>query len=170
MAFIEIKPEAIPGNVFDMVGREWMLITAGTPDSFNTMTASWGALGVLWGRNTAMCFVRPQRYTHEFMEQNEYYTLSFYAEEYRPQLVVCGGTSGRDVDKVELTNFKAQPTPEGAVYFREAKLVIVCRKLYDEPFKPENFRVPDIDGAIYPTHDYHRMYVGEIVRVLIDIE
>ncbi|MDR3310113.1 MAG: flavin reductase [Oscillospiraceae bacterium] len=162
-----LKPEGITGNVFDKIGRGWMLITAGTPEKFNTMTASWGGLGVLWGKNVAFCFVRPQRYTYEFMESSDVYTLGFFPEKYRPQLVVCGGVSGRDTDKVEATGFKPLPTPDGGVYFQESELVIVCRKIYADDFKPELFLSPELAG-IYPGHDYHRMYIGEITAVYED--
>jgi len=167
MAFIEIKPETITLNPFELIGQGWMLITGGTLDKHNTMTASWGGLGVLWGKNVAFCFIRPGRYTFEFIESNDYFTLSFFEERFRPALVVCGGKSGRDIDKDAETGLLAQPTPEGAVYYREASLVLVCRKLYDHDFDPNHFLTADID-LNYPEKDYHRMYVGEIVRALRD--
>jgi len=168
MAFSEIKSDAISDNVFKLIGSEWMLITGGTLKSHNAMTASWGGLGVLWGKNVAFCFVRPQRYTHEFMDSGEYYTLSFFPENFKPALVVYGSTSGRDIDKDAETGLKAVPSPEGAVYYNEAKLVIVCKKLYADEFKPEKFTVSELDGLMYPARDHHTMYIGEIVRVLKD--
>jgi len=169
MAFIEIKPEGVAGNIFELIGKGWMLITGGTLAQHNTMTASWGGVGVLWGKNVSFCFIRPSRYTYEFVEAGDYYTLSFFEERFRPALVVCGGKSGREIDKDAETGLLPQPTPEGAVYYREAALVFVCRKLYTHDFDPGGFLVPDIEEA-YPEKDYHRMYIGEIVRVLRDDE
>ncbi len=92
--FTEIKPENIKENIFDMVGRQWMLVTAGNRDKFNTMTASWGGAGILWNKPVVFSFIRPQRYTFEFMEKNDCYTLSFYDESYRDALKICGSRSG----------------------------------------------------------------------------
>jgi flavin reductase (DIM6/NTAB) family NADH-FMN oxidoreductase RutF len=162
--FREIKPSDIKDNIFEMVGKQWMLVTAGNRDKFNTMTASWGGAGILWNKPVAFSFVRPQRYTFEFMEKFERYTLSFYEEGYRDALNLCGTISGRDTDKVS----QAGLTPvieNSAVYFDEAKLVLVCRKLYTQDIRPESF----VDKELlknYPENDYHRIYVGEIEKVL----
>ncbi len=161
-----IKPQDIKGNVFDAIGRKWMLITAGDKTGFNTMTASWGGMGVLWGKNVSFCFVRHERYTYGFMEKGDYYTLSFYGEEYREQLNLCGTKSGRDIDKVKETGFTPVFADCGAPYFAEAELVLVCKKLYSEEFKPELFVDPSVREACYPDEDYHRAYVGEIIEVL----
>ena len=165
MSFKKIQPEEIQENTFKIIGKDWMLVTAGTKENFNTMTASWGALGVIWRKNAAICFVRPTRYTYEFMENNEYYTLSIYEEQYRPQLTLCGTKSGRDIDKVKETGFTPAFAECGAPYFEEAKLVLVCKKMYFDDFKPENFLDETIDG-LYHENDYHRIFVGEILEVL----
>lgn len=162
--FNEIKPAEIRDNIFDLIGRQWMLITAGNEKSFNTMTASWGGAGVLWGKPVAFSFVRPQRYTYEFLEKSDRYTLSFYDERYRDALNFCGSHSGRSCDKVK----EAGLTPvidNGAVYFDEAKLVLICRKLYIQDITPECFIDKNI-AATYKGVDYHRVYVGEIEKVL----
>ena len=164
MAFTESSPESITDNPFKLIGKDWMLITAGATESFNTMTASWGGLGVLWERKIAVCFIRPTRYTYEFMERSANFTLSFFAEQHRKALAYCGSHSGRDGDKIAKTGL----TPirdKGVVYFNEARLVLVCRKLYFHDIDPKRF----LDGSIeslYPQKDYHRMYVGELVSVL----
>lgn len=164
MAFTESSPESITDNPFKLIGKDWMLITAGATESFNTMTASWGGLGVLWERKIAVCFIRPTRYTYEFMERSANFTLSFFAEQHRKALAYCGSHSGRDGDKIAKTGL----TPirdKGVVYFNEARLVLVCRKLYFQDIDPKRF----LDGSIeslYPQKDYHRMYVGELVSVL----
>ena len=128
MAFREIDPKELTGNPFERIGSQWMLVTAGDQNRYNTMTASWGGLGVMWGKNVAYTVIRPQRYTYEFMESNDTYTLSFYGKEYKTALNFCGSKSGRDVDKAKETGL----TPvfsEAAPYFEQAEIVLVCRKL-----------------------------------------
>ena len=162
--FQEIRPDQITDNPFKLIGKDWMLITAGMRGSFNTMTGAWGALGVLWGKEVCFCVIRPTRYTYEFMERSRTYTLSFLEEEYRDVLTYCGTTSGRDANKIVETGL----TPifaEDAVYFAEARLVLVCRKIYYHDLAPDHFLDAAID-EFYPLKDYHRMYVGEIVRCL----
>ncbi len=163
--FTKTEPEQLTDNPFKLIGKEWMLITAGTPDAFNTMTASWGGLGILWERKIAVCFIRPTRHTYGFMERSDRYTLSFFAERHRKALAYCGSHSGRDGDKIA----KAGLTPvkdKDVVYFDEARLVLVCRKLYFQDIDPGRFLDPSIDGSMYPPKDYHRMYIGEIASVL----
>jgi flavin reductase (DIM6/NTAB) family NADH-FMN oxidoreductase RutF len=165
--FTEVAPGQIADNAFQAIGQEWMLITAGTRESFNTMTASWGAWGELWGRRVAICVVRPQRYTFGFMEAASYFTLSHFSEAYRPALEFCGAKSGRDIDKVAATGLTPMVAPSGAVYFAEARLVFECRKLYAQDMEPDSFVDKRIPPLVYANGDYHRMYVGEIVRCLV---
>ena len=162
----EITPEQIQDNPIKLIGKEWMLITAGQESQFNMMTASWGGVGFLWGMPVSFCFVRPQRYTYEFMEAYTNYTLSFYGSKYRDMLNLCGTKSGRDIDKVTATGLTPVTGSSGAVYFAEARLVIECRKLYTHDFEAQKFLDPDIPPKIYAAGDYHRMYVGEILRCL----
>jgi flavin reductase (DIM6/NTAB) family NADH-FMN oxidoreductase RutF len=162
----EITAEQISGNVINLIGKEWMLITAGTEAKFNMMTASWGGMGFLWGMPVSFCFVRPQRYTYEFMQKHTFYTLSFYDRNYRDALNLCGTKSGRDIDKVAATGLTPVTGNTGAVYFAEASLVIECRKLYTHHFEAQQFVDAEIPAKIYAADDYHRMYVGEIVRCL----
>ncbi|MGC8780813.1 MAG: flavin reductase family protein [Anaerolineae bacterium] len=163
---IEIPPEQITDNPFRLIGHDWMLIAAGPLASFNMMTASWGALGELWSRRVAFCFVRPHRYTFQFMERATHYTLNFFDESYRHVLDFCGSHSGRDVNKAQETGLTPVAGTEGAVYFAQARLVLECRKLYAQDLAPDCFVDPTIGPRHYPQHDYHRMYVGEIVRCL----
>ncbi|MDF2821316.1 MAG: hypothetical protein K0R15_1757 [Clostridiales bacterium] len=119
MGFREVKAEELSINPFTLIGKEWLLITAGTENAFNTMTASWGGLGVFWNKNAATIYVRPTRYTRKFVDDNDTFTISFYKEEYRKALALCGKVSGRDVNKVE----QAGLTPvfeDNATYFEEA--------------------------------------------------
>lgn len=162
--FVELDPLELQDNMFRRIGREWMLITAGKPEKFNTMTASWGGVGVLWNANVTFSFVRPSRYTYTFMEQEKYYTLSFFGADCRRALQFCGSKSGRDVDKVAetgLTPVFDAPAP----YFAEAELVLVCRKLYTQDLDTDRLLDPAL-MANYKDGDVHRMYVGEITKVL----
>ena len=161
----KIDPKTLNQNVFSAIGEQWMLITAGTADRCNTMTASWGGLGVIWGAPAATCYIRPQRYTKEFVDQEEYFTLSFLGEESRKALQLCGSKSGRDTDKIKECGFTVQVADCGAPYFQEAQLVLVCRKRFVQPMAPEN--IPqEIKDRWYPEKDYHTMCIGEIIEVL----
>lgn len=164
-AFQEIKPEEITDNVFDLIGKQWMLITAGNPKRFNTMTASWGGLGVLWGSPVAFIFVRPQRYTLEFLNQNAGFSLSFYEESCRKALSLLGSKSGRDGDKVA----EAGLTPvfeNGTPYFAESKLVLFCDKLYESKLSPANFKAPESIAKWYPEKDFHKVLIGKITKAM----
>lgn len=161
----KIDPKNLSQNVFSLIGDQWMLITAGTAEQCNTMTASWGGLGVIWGSPAATCYIRPQRYTKEFVDREEYFTLSFFDESYRPQLSLCGSKSGRDVDKVKECGFTVKTAECGAPYFEEASLVLVCRKRFVQAMDPQ--LIPeDVKERWYPQKDYHTMYIGEIVEAL----
>lgn len=164
--FEKIDAKELKDNVFSLIGERWLLITAGTAEKCNTMTASWGGLGVLWGKNCATCYVRPQRYTKEFLDREEYFTLAVLSEEKREVLRLCGSKSGRDVDKIAQCGLTVRTAQEGkAPYFEEAELVLVCRKRYVQDMDPA--QIPqDVKETYYAQQDYHTMYVGEIVEVL----
>jgi len=161
MKLRKIEVEDLSDNCFKMIGTDWMLITAGTPENWNTMTASWGGFGVLWSKNVNFCFIRDTRYTFEFMNSHDLYTLTFFEEKYRKALDYCGSHSGRDVDKAAETGLDPLAI-DGSVSFEQARLVMVCKKLYFQDFDPANFVDPQIHNN-YVNKDYHRMYVGEIV-------
>lgn len=162
--FKEIKPIEIDKNLIDAIKNEWMLITAGDKNGYNMMTASWGFLGEMWGNDTAIAMIRPQRYTMEFVEKSDYYTLSFYGDN-KDIHKVCGSMSGRDVNKTELTGL----TPvfeNNSVYFEEARLVIICKKQYVQDMKEECF-IDKVPLKWYDNGDYHKMIFGKIEKVLI---
>lgn len=167
--FTSIKPVELTDNPFKLIGDDWMLITAGDIEShktFNTMTASWGGLGILWHKPVSYIFVRPTRYTYEFTEKHDLYTLSVFEEKYRAVLNLCGTFSGRDTDKVANAKLTPVEFETGAVGFQEARLVMVCKKLYYQDLTPDRFIDPTLDKN-YPKKDYHRMYVGEIIGVYV---
>ncbi len=160
--FEKVDPKSLEMNVFSAIDDRWMLITAGTAASCNTMTASWGGLGILWNKPMAIAYIRPQRYTKRFVDENEYFTLAFFPGEYRKELALCGTKSGRDVDKVKECGFTVATAECGAPYFEEAELVFVCRKRMVIPMDPA--AMPEDVKEKHYTGDYHDMYWGEIVE------
>ncbi len=166
MAFREIDIKELELNPFEKIGSEWALLTAGNERAYNTMTVSWGTMGVLWSRNVVTAYVRPQRFTKQFVDAADVFTLSFYGPEHKRALGVLGSKSGRDGDKVAEVGF----TPAfvgGSCAFEQASLVLVCRKLYADDIKPGRFLDASVDAECYPEHDYHTMYVGEVEQVLV---
>lgn len=161
-----VDPRLVADNPFKLMADDWMLVTAGSLQSFNTMTASWGALGELWHKKVCFCFVRPTRHTFEFMERHDMFTLSFFDEKYRAALDFCGKVSGRNTDKAKQAGLTPTLCEQGAVYFEEARLVFVCRKVYADRLDPSRFLAPEIDRN-YPNRDYHQMYIGEILNCLM---
>lgn len=158
-------------NPYTKIGEEWMLVTAGTSkDNYNTMTASWGQLGSLWGHGggtpVATIYVRPQRYTKKFVDENEYFSLCFFDEEYKKDLGYLGSVSGKDEDKVSKTKLTIKENDK-AVYFNEANLVLICRKLYNQEIKEECFVDKFVVDDSYPKRDFHTMYIGAIEEVYI---
>ena len=164
--FKRISPEEITDNPFKLIGKDWGLVTGGTKDGFNTMTISWGGVGVMWNKPVAFTFIRPQRYTYEFLEKDGIFTISFYDESYRKALSLCGSKSGRDTDKPAETGLTPAFTEEGAPYFEQARLVLVCKKLYAQDLGDEFVTERDAVKGFYKADDWHRMYVSEIIGVL----
>jgi flavin reductase (DIM6/NTAB) family NADH-FMN oxidoreductase RutF len=164
--FRAIAPTELRDNPFQLIGEDWMLITAGTLDRWNTMTASWGGLGVLWSRPVAFAFIRPTRHTFGFVERSARFTLSFFGSEWRDALTLCGTKSGRDTDKAKATGLEPVAGPQDTVIFEQARLALVCRKLHAQDLDPARFVEPAIH-AEYPKKDYHRVYVGEVEQCLV---
>ena len=166
MEFKEIKITDLQFNPFGKIGNEWMLITAGDKEKFNTMTASWGGVGVLWSENVVTTYIRPGRYTKEFVDANDTFTISFFDSQYRNALNICGSVSGRDEDKVK----KAGLTPyyiDGTVAFEEASMILVCKKMYQDTIKPERFDASENIEKWYPEKDYHTMYISKVLKLLV---
>lgn len=163
--FKTIKPAEIGGNTIDKIGREWMLLAAERDGKVNMMTASWGGLGVLWGKPVAFTFFRPQRYTYEFVSAADTFSAAFFAESFRDKLNLCGTKSGRDIDKVKECGFTV--LRDGAApYFAESSLALILRKLYVQQLNPACFTDAGLDAQHYPHKDYHYMVVSEIVSAL----
>ena len=159
----EINIRDIKKSAVEMISDGWGLVTAGNGEKFNTMTVSWGGLGEIWGKDAVFIFIRPQRYTYEFIEKEEFFTLSFYGEEFRNALKICGSRSGRNTDKVA----NAGLTPvfiDGTVSFEQAEYTLVCRKMASQFIDPKGFEDEAIEKN-YSAGDYHKVYIGEIIKV-----
>ena len=165
--FQSIYPTEITDNTFKLLDKDWMLVTAGNMKHFNTMTASWGHLGIMWNVPTAIVYIRPQRYTYEFANKYPDYTLTFFPEKFRPALQFCGSRSGRDFDKVAETHLTPFETERGNVIYEEARMVLECRKIYEDDLKKKNFLLPEVAKKNYPKNDFHKFYMGEIVNILV---
>lgn len=167
MAFQEVSIESLSFNPFEKIGKEWLLITAGDEEKSNTMTASWGGVGIMWGKNVATVYIRPTRYTKEFVDNADRLTLSFLSEEYREALGICGKISGRDVEDKWADAGLHPYAVDGTTAVQEADMVFVCKKQYHQEMRPECFDVAENDEKWYPQKDYHMMYIVEIEKVLV---
>lgn len=146
---------------------QWLVLCAGdyATRRFNAMTIGWGSIGSMWGRPFVHVAVRPSRYTFTFMQQHPTFTVSAFAEEYRPALQLLGTRSGRDGDKISAAGLTPVASENvAAPSFAEAELTLECRTIYWDDLKPDHFLDPAIDKN-YPERDYHRLYFGEIVCV-----
>ena len=167
MSFKEIKVKELQKNPFSMIGDEWMLVTAKKEDKINTMTASWGGMGIMWGKEVVSVYIRPQRYTKEFVDASECFTLSFFDGKEKKAMGYLGSVSGRtEPDKIDKTDLHITEI-EGRPTFEEAALVLVCRKMYKQEMKEECFIGKDNVEKWYPDKDYHTMYMAEIVKAYV---
>jgi flavin reductase (DIM6/NTAB) family NADH-FMN oxidoreductase RutF len=156
-----MEPEDFNENIFHLVGNEWMLIAAGDSEKWNAMTASWGGLGILWNKRVCSVYVRPSRFTYQFLEDQENFTLSFFHKTERGPLSYCGTHSGSSVNKMESAGLTLCSIQENFISFNEARLQIHCHKTAFLDFTKESILAPEVFEH-YPQDDFHRMYVGEI--------
>ncbi len=161
--FKKIEANEIKGNPVQLIGKDWMLITAGEKEHFNTMTAAWGGIGFLWNKAVVYCFVRPQRHTFKFTEKHDFFSLSFFDNTYKDVLQYCGKVSGRDENKVEKSDLHPIETAN-TIAFEEARLIIECKTLYKDWIKEEAFQQNELLSN-YKEKDYHMMYIAEITAV-----
>lgn len=165
--FSSISTKELQENSFDLIGNKWMLVSAKRKDgSVNAMTASWGGLGVMWGKDVAFVVIRPQRYTKEFVDDSDRFTLTFFDKSYKKMLGYMGSVSGRDEDK--MTKSELTVIGEDAPYYEECYMALVCKKLFAQDWKKESFIDKEIIGKWYPNEDFHTLYVAEIEQVLIN--
>lgn len=164
--FTKITPNELDENLFNTLAKDWMLVTAGDVTDYNTMTISWGGFGVMWHKNTATIVIRPQRYTYEYVEKNDIFTLTVFPQDMHKVVEYCGKNSGRDVDKA--TECGITPIDfEGSTAFEEGRMVLVCKKMYQQDLKPENFVDDKFNTTFYPKNDHHRMYIAEIISCYV---
>lgn len=163
-AFQPFPIEQLEINPFEKIGKEWALVSAGSKQRANTMTISWGGVGVLWGKNVAFIFIRDSRYTKEFIDSNDFISISFLGSQYRDALNYCGSHSGKDEDKLANAglnwNYKLS-----IPFIDEGNLILLCRKLSATKITKDSFIAPDI-AKWYADNDMHTMYVAEILEVL----
>ena len=166
MRFASIAPSELQLAPVQLFGKDWMLLTAGSAENHNTMTVSWGGLGVLWGMPVATVYVRPERHTYSFMNENGLFSLCAFDESRREALVLAGTKSGRDADKDALCGLTPVRSAQGGIYYAEARLALVCKKIYTQDFDRGRFLDERVD-KIYENAQLHRIFIGEIVEALI---
>ena len=161
----EIKIDDFSENPFKLIGSDWMLITAKKGEKTHMMTASWGGVGILWNKPVATIYVRPQRYTKEFIDNEEYFSLCVLPEDYRQILNYCGTKSGRDEDKIAETKLTIDES-EKVPIFKESRLVLICKKLYAQDLTEQSFIDKSLVEKNYKAKDFHTMYIAEIEKIL----
>ncbi len=162
----EINIEDLDKSACRLIGKDWMLVTAAKDGKANTMTASWGGLGVMWGKNVAYIVIRPQRFTKEFIDCSDRLSLTFYGNDKKEMLSYLGTVSGRDEDKISKAGLTVKFDGE-TPYFEEAEMVLEVKKLYAQEFSPECMLDSEIDEKWYAAKDYHTMYICEIEKVMV---
>ena len=160
-------PQTAIRELLPVLGQRNALLTAGTADRCNTMTIGWGQAGRLWGLQTCTVYVRPERYTYQFMEEQEYFTVSVLPADMKTAMSLCGTKSGRDMDKIKECGLTVRTGTGGAPFFEEAELVLVCRTLYVQDLDPA-CALPAGEEKVLPNYGakggWHRAYTGEIVE------
>ena len=162
---MKIKPNQLNENIFKLIGEDWMLITAGNKEKANTMTASFGGFGILFSKNVAAIFVRPERYTYEFLEKNDTFSLSFFTEEYRQRLTYCGRNSGRNEDKFTKCGFTLSYFDNKTPYIDQGRITVICKKIYRQDIEKDCFTDMAPFDRTYSEGGMHRVYIGEILEI-----
>ena len=167
--YVEVTADVLEMNPFTAIGKDGFLITAGSTENFNIMTASWGSMGVLWGRNIVTLYVKASRYTHKFLEESEGFTCSFLEPGMKDTLQWCGQHSGRENDKIAATGLVPEyilsPTGAERITFKQASLVLSCTKVSVMQMEKSHLVVPELQNR-YKDGDYHTVYIGFIDKVL----
>jgi flavin reductase (DIM6/NTAB) family NADH-FMN oxidoreductase RutF len=165
--WMKIDPKYIQDNPVSLFGQEWVALATGNKDKMNAMTIGWGTLGSLWLKPVVTVYVSPSRYTHSLMEDNDYFTLTAFPEQYRETMVYIGSHSGRDTNKIKNSGLTVEYTELGNPYFTEARLILECRKIYSHQF--DTSKLGDVGQAIYKTNGMkiHHEYIGEIINAWI---
>ncbi len=168
--YVKIAPTEIPDNVIERIGEEWMLITSGEKEAYNTMTASWGGLGMLWSAPVSFIAVRNTRYTYQFLQKNDIYTLTFFDGEQKEAMTSLGSHSGRDGDKVAQSGLTPMETPLGSMSFEQGTMILECRKMYENKLDPKSIFDDQIaEGYLKTDGQHHVLFFGEIVNVWVKL-
>ena len=162
---MKIKPTELNENIFKLIGDDWMLITAGNKQKANTMTASFGGFGILFSKSVAAIFVRPERYTYNFLEKNDTFSLSFFTEDFRKELTYCGRNSGKDEDKFKKCGFTLSYADDKTPYIDQGRITVICKKIYRQDIKKECFTDTAPFDKTYSEGGMHRVYIGEILEI-----
>lgn len=166
-----IEAADLPDNVIDLIGQQWMLVTAGSKDAYNTMTASWGGIGYIWERPSTFIFIRDTRYTYQFLQKEERFTLSFFTEQYRGAMRICGTKSGRDTDKIKEAGLTPLETPSGLMSFGEARMIIECKKMLvqelDYANLTESYKAKIMEESYNKEPSRHQQFISEITNIWI---
>jgi len=166
----EINPEELALKAVDLWKNQWLLLTAGTMENCNMMTVAWGSIGCMWNRPFVQIVVRPQRYTLQFIENSDSFTLCGFPGKYRDNLRHLGSVSGRNTDKLADTSLTLKPSVSVASpSYHQASLILECRKMYSQNMDPAGF-ITDFPKRVYPDKDYHRIYFGEILKAFTQNE
>lgn len=163
--FKEIKFDEIKNELLEKLKKDFALVTAGKENDLNTMTVSWGAFGELWHKDMATIYIRENRYTLKYLDKEDYFTITFYGKDYKNELLLCGTKSGKDIDKVKETGFTI--FYDKAPYFKEASIVLICKKVSKTYFKDIEIYDENIINDNYNDNDYHYAYSGIIEKVLV---
>ncbi|MDE6475383.1 MAG: flavin reductase [Erysipelotrichaceae bacterium] len=161
---IEISPYEYKGNILELIGKKWTLVSVKKDDVINGMTASWGGIGFLWNKPVAYIFIRPQRYTNTLLSSSTTFSLSFFCEEYRDMLRYMGRVSGKEENKIKQSGLHLIEDTLAPMY-EEAEMTILCEKLYHQPLDPKGFENDALNDQYYPSCDHHILYIGEIKKI-----
>ncbi len=163
----EIKPEELSENPFKLIGSDWFLVVAEKEKRVNMLTASWGQVGVMWGKPVVNIFIRQSRFTKTYLDSGETFTLCVLPSEMRDVYNFCGSKSGRDFDKVKETGLSVEHDGQYP-YFKESRLVLECKKLYEQIVPESAFLDKELYKKWYPTDDLHTQYIAEITKILAE--
>ncbi|WP_295936108.1 flavin reductase [uncultured Alistipes sp.] len=170
-AYYKIEAAQLPDNVIELIGKEWMLVTAGQEDSLNTMTASWGGMGYIWERPASFIFIRDTRYTYEFLQKHDGFTLSFFTPDHKGALRTCGSMSGRDGNKIEKAGLTPVKTPSGLMSFTQARMIIECKKMFVQKLDPANLTEPYKSKIVAEAYTgdpaTHQLFISEITNIWV---
>lgn len=165
--WVKLAPEELVMRPVGEFSRDWMALAMGNAKSFNSMTISWGSVGQLWNKPVVTVYVSSDRYSKKLMDNSNWFTISRFPDkrEYKDGLIYLGSHSQKDdPDKTANSGLRVDFTEQGNPRFKDAELVIECKKIYSDEFKKD--KLPqDIRDGIYSSTGLHTMYIGEIVNV-----